>query len=177
MLIASPQPSSAYRVYQSIREFLKCPPGKLYYDIITWRVYCRAFDCASKEYPEEKAACQLADTSAIGNPVAWSKSRWADVRGLISITTTRSVVVVSELYIRAPITPIASTIRYEYSAACPGVLYDREHRAVQKLSPVCPHSIYISMKQTVILLFSASLTASSSNSSQPRTDSSIRPDR
>jgi len=47
--------------------------------------------------------------------------------------------------------------------------------AVQKKSPVCtPMASTFSLKHTVIIWFLASRTTSSSNSSQPRTDSSTR---
>ena len=120
----------------------------------------------------------MEDTSAIGNPVALDASaEERDVRGLISITMIRSVTGSwANCTFVPPITCTDSTILY----ACSCSLFWHSSEIVsigaeQNESPVCtPRGSIFSIKQTVIMLLSASRTTSSSNSSHPSIDSSTR---
>ena len=121
-------------------------------------------------------AASMAETSAIGNPVALEASaEEREVLGLISITTMRSVTGSwANCTLVPPITCTESTMRY--ACSCSRFWSSSEivsMGAEQKESPVCvPRGSIFSMKQTVIILPSASRTISSSSSSQPRIDSS-----
>ncbi len=118
------------------------------------------------------------DTHAIGNPVAFEASAdERDVLGFISIATIlSSKELCANCMLVPPITPIASTILYEYSCSLSWTSFDMVSiGAEQKESPVCtPMGSMFSIKHTVIMLFSLSRTTSSSSSSQPITDFSIR---
>jgi len=123
-------------------------------------------------------AASSVDTIAMGNPVALDASaELRDVRGLISITTTRPVSGwwASWTFV-PPTTPIARTMRYAMSCRVawrPGSMVSIG--AVQNESPVwTPTASTFSMKHTVISWSLASRTTSSSSSSQPRIDSSTR---
>ncbi len=120
----------------------------------------------------------LAETSAIGKPVAFEASAdEREVRGLISMITTRPVFgSCANCTFVPPMTPIASTIlnasRLSLSSRSLEIV---RNGAAQKLSPVCtPTASMFSMKHTAIIWFFASRTTSTSSSSQLRIDSSMR---
>ena len=123
-------------------------------------------------------AASIADTSAIGKPVAFEASAEdLDVRGFISITIILPVsVFLANCTLVPPMTWILSTILYAWrcnsSCTSSGIV---SIGAEQNESPVCtPRGSMFSIKHTVIILPVASLTTSSSSSSQPSTDSSTR---
>ncbi len=125
-----------------------------------------------------RPAASKAETWAMGKPVALeARAEEREVRGLISITTMRPVCGSwANWTLVPPITPIASTMAW----ACRSNSFWRAGSmvsigATQRESPVwVPMGSTFSMKQTVIIWFLASRITSSSNSSQPITDSSTR---
>ena len=120
----------------------------------------------------------MAETSAIGKPVAFEASaEERDVRGLISMMTTRPVFgSCANWTLVPPMTPIFSTMRKaSRRRRSSSFLSIVRNGAAQKLSPVwTPTASMFSMKQTAIIWFFASRTTSTSSSSQLRIDSSMR---
>ena len=118
----------------------------------------------------------MADTSAIGKPVALEASaEEQEVLGLISITTIRPVTGSwANCTLVPPITSTDSTILY--ACRCSSFWHSSDMVSIgaeQKESPVwTPSGSIFSIKHTVIMLLSASRTTSSSSSSHPRMDSS-----
>ena len=123
-------------------------------------------------------AANIAETRAIGKPVALdANAEEREVLGLISITA-----ILSETGSWAnctfvpPITPTDSTILNAWSFKRSWTSWDIVNiGALQKESPVwTPNGSIFSIKQTVIMFPFASLTISTSNSSHPKIDSSIK---
>ena len=123
-------------------------------------------------------AASLAETSAIGKPVAFEASaEEREVRGLISMMTTRPVLgSCANCTFVPPMTPMASTILkaiFVRRSISSGAMVSMG--AAQKESPVCtPTGSMFSMVQTQTIWFFASRTTSISSSSQPLMDSSTR---
>ena len=123
-------------------------------------------------------AASLAEMSAIGKPVAFeARAEERDVRGLISMMTTRPVFgSCANCTFVPPITPIASTIlNASFFSRSSSALSIVRNGAAQYESPVwTPTASMFSMKHTAIIWFLASRTTSTSSSSQLRIDSSMR---
>ena len=141
-------------------ELLKCPAGELDYNIIAVRniLVQRAVLCRRRISSKVSPAASIADTRAIGKPVALeARAEEREVLGLISMTMIRSVYrVMGELHVRSAdyldgVNDLDKPAPADASVHLLGMV---SMGAEQKESPVCtPSGSIFSIKHTVIILF------------------------